>query len=149
MALTFWNDLLNKPEGLEELPLKVSDLSASVLDLAEDVGEIARDVGELAEDVGELTGIVNNKIGAWSFVGTITNLQSQDVPNNAKEILLCVYNSSGGTQFGCMVIPCANPNRLPAVFAIPFNATNVLAITRSNLTLSITDGENIVDLYYR
>lgn len=54
MALTFWNDILNKPEGLEELPLKVSDLSASVLDLAEDIGEIAESVSGIAEELDTL-----------------------------------------------------------------------------------------------
>lgn len=51
MALTFWNDLINKPDDLEELPLKVSDLSASVLAISEDVGEIAGDLADIAEEI--------------------------------------------------------------------------------------------------
>ena len=64
MALTNWNDILNKPKGIDEVPeiaLTVEQLSASVLSISKDVGEIALDVSQLsvsvlsiAEDVEEL-----------------------------------------------------------------------------------------------
>lgn len=54
MALTNWNDILNKPKGIEEaaeLELQVQQLSASVLSISEDVGEIALDVSQLSASV--------------------------------------------------------------------------------------------------
>lgn len=54
MALTNWNDILNKPNGIDEVPeiaLTVEQLSASVLSLGEDVGEIALDVSQLSASV--------------------------------------------------------------------------------------------------
>ena len=54
MALTSWNDILNKPKGIaevEELALTVEQLSASVLSISEDVGEIALDVSQLSASV--------------------------------------------------------------------------------------------------
>lgn len=82
MALTSWNDILNKPKAVadvEELALTVEQLSASVLSINEDLGElelsvsdlsatvlsISEDVGELALDVSQLSASVlsiNNKI---------------------------------------------------------------------------------------
>ena len=75
MALTSWNDILNKPKAVadvEELALTVEQLSASVLSISEDVGElelsvsdlsasvlsISEDVGELALDVSQLSASV-------------------------------------------------------------------------------------------
>mgnify|MGYP006896836213 CR=1 FL=1 len=54
MALTNWNDILNKPNGIDEVPeiaLTVEQLSASVLSISEDVGEIALDVSQLSASV--------------------------------------------------------------------------------------------------
>lgn len=54
MALTNWNDILNKPKGIDEVPeiaLTVEQLSASVLSISEDVGEIALDVSQLSASV--------------------------------------------------------------------------------------------------
>lgn len=44
MALTNWNDILNKPKGIDEVP-----------EIAEDVGEIAEDVQEIALEVSNLS----------------------------------------------------------------------------------------------
>ena len=58
MALTNWNDILNKPKGIDEVPeiaLTVEQLSASVLSISEDVGEIAEDVQEIALEVSNLS----------------------------------------------------------------------------------------------
>ena len=54
MALTSWNDILNKPKAVadvEELALTVEQLSASVLSISEDVGELALDVSQLSASV--------------------------------------------------------------------------------------------------
>lgn len=43
MALTNWNDILNKPKGIdqiEEIALEVSELSSSVLSISEDVNKL-------------------------------------------------------------------------------------------------------------
>ena len=61
MALTNWNDILNKPKGIDEVPeiaLSVEQLSASVLSISEDVGEIAGDVQEIALEVSQLSASV-------------------------------------------------------------------------------------------
>lgn len=58
MALTNWNDILNKPKGIDEVPeiaLTVEQLSASVLSISEDVGEMAEDVQEIAIEVSQLS----------------------------------------------------------------------------------------------
>lgn len=58
MALTNWNDILNKPKGIDEVPeiaLTVEQLSASVLSISEDVGEIAGDVQEIALEISQLS----------------------------------------------------------------------------------------------
>ena len=58
MALTSWNDILNKPKGVdnvEELALTVEQLSASVLSISEDVGELALDVSQLSASVISIT----------------------------------------------------------------------------------------------
>ena len=63
MALTNWNDILNKPNGVDEVPeiaLTVEQLSASVLSISEDVGEIALDVSQLSASVLSIGGDVNN-----------------------------------------------------------------------------------------
>ena len=61
MALTNWNDILNKPNGIDEVPeiaLTVEQLSASVLSISEDVGEIALDVSQLSVSVLSIGGDV-------------------------------------------------------------------------------------------
>lgn len=61
MALTNWNDILNKPKGIEaaeELELQVQQLSASVLSISEDVGEIALDISQLSASVLSIAGDV-------------------------------------------------------------------------------------------
>lgn len=58
MALTSWNDILNKPKGVdsvEELTLTVEQLSASVLSISEDLGEVAEDVQEIVLTIEQLS----------------------------------------------------------------------------------------------
>ena len=54
MALTNWNDILNKPaaiEQVEEIALEVSQLSSSVLTIAGDVQELELSVADLSASV--------------------------------------------------------------------------------------------------
>lgn len=54
MALTNWNDILNKPKGIdqvEEIALEVSALSSSVLTIAGDVQELELSVSDLSASV--------------------------------------------------------------------------------------------------
>lgn len=54
MALTNWNDILNKPAGIEE----AASLAEDVQEISEDVGEIALDVSELSASVLSIAGEV-------------------------------------------------------------------------------------------
>ena len=61
MALTNWNDILNKPKGIdqiEEIALEVSELSSSVLTIAGDVQELELSVADLSASVLEVKGDV-------------------------------------------------------------------------------------------
>lgn len=77
MALTSWNDILNKPKAVadvEELALTVEQLSASVLSINEDLGEIALDVSQLSASVLSIAGDVeelSNKIIFFDYEATI------------------------------------------------------------------------------
>lgn len=73
MALTNWNDILNKPKGIDEVPeiaLTVEQLSASVLSISEDVGEIALDVSQLSASVLAIAEDVNKTDGKLEKVIT-------------------------------------------------------------------------------
>ena len=90
MALTSWNDILNKPKGvdnIEEIALEVSDLSASVLSINEDIGEIQLDISDLSasvlsisEDVGEIALDVSQlSASVLSIAGDVEDLQGSEV----------------------------------------------------------------------
>ena len=73
MALTSWNDILNKPKAVadvEELALTVEQLSASVLSISEDVGELALDVSQLSASVLSIAGDVSEIDGKLDKVIT-------------------------------------------------------------------------------
>ena len=76
MGLTKWNDILNKPKGIdniEEIALDVSQLSASVLSISQDVGEIALDVSQLSASVLSIAEMVEEE------TYTITNEQEDKI----------------------------------------------------------------------
>ena len=102
MALTNWNDILNKPKGIDEVPeiaLTVEQLSASVLSLGEDVGEIALDVSQLStsvlsigEDVEELKPKVVasfTKDGTTTFAEALAGMYNANI--NERSILVVDY----------------------------------------------------------
>ena len=80
MALTSWGDILNKPNGVDEVPeiaLTVEQLSASVLSISEDVGEIALDVSQLSASVlsiGEDVTEISNQLGKPVIKKTNSNV---------------------------------------------------------------------------
>ena len=95
MGLTKWNDILNKPKGvdnIEEIMLEISDLSASVLSISEDVGEIelsisdlsasvlsiSEDVGEIALDVSQLSATVLSISGEIADIKTIDDAHNEN-----------------------------------------------------------------------
>ena len=74
MAFTSWNDILNKPKGvddIEEIALAVEDLSASVLSISEDVGELALDVSQLSASVLSIAGEVEE------IDNTVNNIEKE------------------------------------------------------------------------
>ena len=98
MALTNWNDILNKPKGIDEVPeitLTVEQLSASVLSLGEDVGEIAGDVQEIALEISQLS--------ASNLPFTATQTIKQKIEENSisssTRVDLSSYNSSNQYTF--------------------------------------------------
>ena len=77
MALTSWNDILNKPKAVadvEELALTVEQLSASVLSISEDVGELALDVSQLSASVLSIAGEVDDLSDTGSIAITNTHI---------------------------------------------------------------------------
>ena len=80
MALTSWNDILNKPKNIDdidEIALEVSDLSASVLSISQDVGELALDVSDLSASVLSIGGDVQE------LELTVSQLSASTLPYSA------------------------------------------------------------------
>ena len=105
MALTNWNDILNKPKGIDEVPeiaLTVEQLSTSVLSISEDVGEIALDVSQLSASVltigGEVEELKPKVIASFTKDGTTTFAEAlaemYNVNINERSVLVVDY----GTQ---------------------------------------------------
>ena len=79
MALTNWNDILNKPKGIdqiEEIALEVSELSSSVLTIAGDVQDLELSVADLSASVltiGEKVDYLENEFITFTFDITIAS----------------------------------------------------------------------------
>lgn len=130
MALTNWNDILNKPKGIDEVPeiaLTVKQLSASVLSISEDVEEIAGDVQEIALDISQLsasnlpysaTQSTKQAIDETATCILLAELTAADTEyslsqsvSNFKQIIAEVYfvGGAGPTRYilGSIVLPVA------------------------------------------
>lgn len=91
MALTNWNDILNKPKGIDEVPeiaLTVEQLSASVLSISEDVGEIALDVSQLSASVLTIGGEVEE------LKPKVVSSFTKDETTTYAEALAGMYNTN-------------------------------------------------------
>lgn len=100
MALTSWNDILNKPKGvdnIEELALTVEQLSSSVLSISEDVGELALDVSDLSASVLSIGGDVQE------LDLTVSQLSASNLPYNVsqstKQVVDNIITQIGDLQY--------------------------------------------------
>ena len=139
MALTNWNDILNKPNGIDEVPeiaLTVEQLSASVLSLGEDVGEIAGDVLEITQDIlkdVEFINITNSSDGI-----TYTQTFSEIAPNTRFPFIVLKAHQIS-TPSNPIVWCCINNVGTPAFLTT--DSTNV-QFNFETKTISVTNGAN-------
>ena len=167
MALTNWNDILNKPKGIDEVPeiaLTVEQLSASVLSLGEDVGEIALDVSELStsiltigEKVDKLTlkDGLNYITGKYTFSGYVTASGNYfdgfipfNLPDNVSNITISAGTVAVYTSGGSIIIPATTTisitDKTPFGFSIeiPFataqTADRVATVAMTNISITIS-----------
>ena len=84
MALTNWNDILNKPNGInqiEEIALDVSHLSSSVLEIKTENGHVG--TNEQAENITISRNSFVEKNGIVTFEFTFTLLSTKNIAFNS------------------------------------------------------------------
>ena len=150
MALTNWNDILNKPNGIDEVPeiaLTVEQLSTSVLSISEDVGEIAGDVQEIALEVSQLSASVL-PMGS-SDTTTIKDNLIQKYPNLnitttlGTEINKATLYASGNIGFVTFAFECKSASQEELVVALPEGWATI----REGVTIRDNDNGNLVLAY--